>query len=95
MIFLADFYNWNRVKVRYCDGSSFTGDVEEVESVCSGLGLSARSFMCKMYIEIDLIFAMQSTNLHYRGARVWDAIIEDLLNRGMSKAKNVCSTAGN
>ncbi|KAJ4787733.1 Pectin acetylesterase [Rhynchospora pubera] len=21
-----DFYNWNRVKVRYCDGGSFTGD---------------------------------------------------------------------
>ncbi|KAI5011194.1 hypothetical protein ZWY2020_013331 [Hordeum vulgare] len=66
-----DFYNWNRVKVRYCDGSSFTGDVEEVDS---------------------------STNLHYRGARVWDAIIEDLLNRGMSKAKNAilsgCSAGG-
>eukprot|EP00253_Pinus_taeda_P028934 PITA_28934 len=26
-----DFYGWNRVLVRYCDGSSFTGDVEEVE----------------------------------------------------------------
>ncbi|RAL52735.1 unnamed protein product [Cuscuta campestris] len=23
-----DFYNWNRVKVRYCDGASFTGDTE-------------------------------------------------------------------
>jgi len=23
---LLDFYNWNRVKVRYCDGGSFTGD---------------------------------------------------------------------
>jgi len=28
-----DFYNWNKVKVRYCDGSSFTGDVEEVDLV--------------------------------------------------------------
>nr|CAB3488166.1 unnamed protein product [Digitaria exilis] len=28
----ADFYNWNRVKIRYCDGSSFTGDVEAVET---------------------------------------------------------------
>ncbi|XP_034602427.1 pectin acetylesterase 7 [Setaria viridis] len=27
-----DFYNWNRVKIRYCDGSSFTGDVEAVET---------------------------------------------------------------
>lgn len=23
---LADFYNWNRVKLRYCDGASFSGD---------------------------------------------------------------------
>ena len=23
----VDFYNWNRIKVRYCDGSSFTGDL--------------------------------------------------------------------
>uniref|UniRef100_M1CUC8 Pectin acetylesterase n=1 Tax=Solanum tuberosum TaxID=4113 RepID=M1CUC8_SOLTU len=27
----ADFYNWNRVWVNYCDGSSFTGDVEHVD----------------------------------------------------------------
>nr|XP_009621956.1 pectin acetylesterase 7-like isoform X1 [Nicotiana tomentosiformis] len=26
-----DFYNWNRVRVGYCDGSSFTGDVQEVD----------------------------------------------------------------
>ncbi|XP_021855903.2 pectin acetylesterase 8 [Spinacia oleracea] len=26
-----DFYNWNRIKVRYCDGSSYTGDVEAVD----------------------------------------------------------------
>jgi len=30
---MADFYNWNRVKVRYCDGASFTGDVEAVNPV--------------------------------------------------------------
>ena len=23
---LTDFYNWNRVKLRYCDGASFGGD---------------------------------------------------------------------
>ncbi|XP_049391506.1 pectin acetylesterase 11-like [Solanum stenotomum] len=26
-----DFYNWNRVWVNYCDGPSFTGDVEHVD----------------------------------------------------------------
>ncbi|MFS7969208.1 putative pectinacetylesterase/NOTUM [Helianthus anomalus] len=27
------FYNWNRVIMRYCDGASFTGDVEKVDPV--------------------------------------------------------------
>lgn len=30
---LPDFYNWNRVYVRYCDGASFTGDREAVDRV--------------------------------------------------------------
>ncbi|KAL6634977.1 hypothetical protein ACP70R_027648 [Stipagrostis hirtigluma subsp. patula] len=62
-----DFYNWNKVRVRYCDGSSFTGDVEEVDP---------------------------TTGLHYRGARIWQAVMEDLLAKGMNKAKNVCCSAG-
>nr|GMC52167.1 pectin acetylesterase 8-like [Ipomoea batatas] len=57
-----DFYNWNRIKVRYCDGSSFTGDVEAVNP---------------------------KTNLHFRGGRVFVAVIEDLLAKGMKNAKNV------
>lgn len=27
-LMIADFFNWNRVKIRYCDGASFTGDSE-------------------------------------------------------------------
>ncbi|XP_055807864.1 pectin acetylesterase 12-like isoform X1 [Solanum dulcamara] len=27
-----DFFNWNRVKVRYCDGASFTGDSENKDA---------------------------------------------------------------
>ncbi|KAK7846579.1 pectin acetylesterase 8 [Quercus suber] len=56
-----DFYNWNRIKIRYCDGASFTGDVEAVDP---------------------------DTNLHFRGARIWPAVIEDLLSKGMKDAKN-------
>ncbi|XP_078179058.1 pectin acetylesterase 5-like [Carex rostrata] len=26
-----DFFNWNKVKIRYCDGASFSGDVEETD----------------------------------------------------------------
>ncbi|KAJ1702785.1 hypothetical protein LUZ63_002564 [Rhynchospora breviuscula] len=70
-VFNPDFYNWNRVKVRYCDGSSFTGDVEKVDP---------------------------KTNLHYRGNRIFLAIIEDLLAKGMNKAQNAllsgCSAGG-
>ncbi|XP_021898764.1 pectin acetylesterase 8 isoform X2 [Carica papaya] len=69
--FNPDFYNWNRVKVRYCDGSSFTGDVQAVSP---------------------------ATNLHFRGARVWLAVIEDLLAKGMRDAENAilsgCSAGG-
>ncbi|RZC69481.1 hypothetical protein C5167_032613 [Papaver somniferum] len=70
-IAFSDFYNWNRIKVRYCDGSSFTGDVEAVDP---------------------------ATNLHYRGGRVWLAVIEDLLAKGMKNAENAilsgCSAGG-
>ncbi|KAF3662423.1 putative protein notum -like protein [Capsicum annuum] len=34
----AEFYNWNRVRVKYCDGSSFISDVEQVDSaILSGI----------------------------------------------------------
>ncbi|GAU40950.1 hypothetical protein TSUD_187070 [Trifolium subterraneum] len=69
--FNPDFYNWNRIMVRYCDGSSFTGDVEAVDP---------------------------ATNLHYRGGRIFVAVIEDLLAKGMKNAKNAilsgCSAGG-
>ncbi|KMZ57509.1 pectin acetylesterase, family CE13 [Zostera marina] len=40
-----DFYNWNKVKVRYCDGSSFTGDVEEVDPETKLYYRGARVFL--------------------------------------------------
>ncbi|CAN0885125.1 Pectin acetylesterase 6 [Linum grandiflorum] len=38
-----DFYNWNRIKLRYCDGASFTGDSqnEVLLSGCSAGGLAS------------------------------------------------------
>ncbi|KAL0310395.1 UNVERIFIED_CONTAM: Pectin acetylesterase 8 [Sesamum calycinum] len=65
--FNPDFYNWNRVKVRYCDGASFTGDVEAVNPV---------------------------TKLHYRGARVFLAVMEDLLAKGLKNAENALLPMG-
>ncbi|KAL6533697.1 hypothetical protein OROHE_013530 [Orobanche hederae] len=56
-----DFYNWNRVYLVYCDGSSFLGDVDEVDP---------------------------QTNLTYRGSRVFNALMEELLAKGMNNADN-------
>jgi hypothetical protein len=64
-----DFYNWNRVKVRYCDGGSFTGD-----------GADA------------------SAGLYFRGQRIWQAAMDDLMAQGMRYANQAllsgCSAGG-
>ncbi|GMP51090.1 hypothetical protein CsSME_00017457 [Camellia sinensis var. sinensis] len=62
--FNPDFYNWNRIKVMYCDGSSFTGAVEAVNP---------------------------ATNLHFR---IFAAVIEDLLAKGMKNAANAIISSG-
>ncbi|KAK4359608.1 hypothetical protein RND71_021837 [Anisodus tanguticus] len=66
-----EFYNWNKVLVKYCEGGAFTGDVEYVD---------------------------HATNLHFRGARIFEAVIEDVLEKGLKNAKNAilagCSAGG-
>lgn len=61
------FYNWNRVKVRYCDGGSFSGNAH-----------------------LPMLGRIPGTNqlqlLYYRGQRIWEAVMEDLLARGMTRA---------
>ncbi|KAJ6747978.1 NOTUM-RELATED [Salix purpurea] len=54
-----DFYNWNRVKLRYCDGGSFSGDAK---------------------------FDNGTSVLYFRGQKIWEAIILDLLPKGLGKA---------
>ncbi|KAJ4772819.1 Pectin acetylesterase [Rhynchospora pubera] len=67
-----DFFNWNKVKVRYCDGASFSGDVKEAKT--------------------------DGTTLYYRGERIWKAVMEELLHKGLATAKKAlltgCSAGG-
>lgn len=35
-----DFYNWNRVKLRYCDGASFSGDAKFDNGRADNLGIN-------------------------------------------------------
>ncbi|KAK7255842.1 hypothetical protein RIF29_29265 [Crotalaria pallida] len=67
-----DFFNWNKVKIRYCDGASFAGHPESEIKKGSGL--------------------------FFRGQIIWEAIMDELLSIGMSKAKQAflsgCSAGG-
>ncbi|GER40101.1 pectinacetylesterase family protein [Striga asiatica] len=64
-----DFFNWNRVKIRYCDGGSFSGDSEN-----------------------------KGAGLQFRGQRIWQAAIEDLMSKGLRNANQAllsgCSAGG-
>nr|CAB3479087.1 unnamed protein product [Digitaria exilis] len=59
----ADFYNWNKVFVRYCDGASFSGDAEDEDQ--------------------------DGNKLQFRGLRIWDAVVDELMSKGMDNAKQV------
>ncbi|XP_027350367.1 pectin acetylesterase 5-like isoform X1 [Abrus precatorius] len=73
-----DFFNWNKVKIRYCDGASFAGHPDSE-------------------VRIDFTFGTGS-GLFFRGQIIWEAIIDELLSIGMSKAKQAllsgCSAGG-
>ncbi|CAN7012892.1 unnamed protein product, partial [Brassica oleracea var. botrytis] len=64
-----DFFNWNRVKLRYCDGASFAGDSQD-----------------------------ESSQIFYRGQRIWQAAMEEFLSLGMQRANQAllsgCSAGG-
>ncbi|KAK4571606.1 hypothetical protein RGQ29_030134 [Quercus rubra] len=66
-----DFYNWNRVKLRYCDGASFSGDAK---------------------------FQNETSLIYFRGQKIWEAIILDLLPKGLGSAHKAllsgCSAGG-
>uniref|UniRef100_M8B4E1 Pectin acetylesterase n=1 Tax=Aegilops tauschii TaxID=37682 RepID=M8B4E1_AEGTA len=72
MDYQLDFYNWNKVFVRYCDGASFSGDAE--------------------YEDQD------GNRLFFRGLRIWEAIIDELMEKGLANAKQAllagCSSGG-
>ncbi|XP_002877693.2 pectin acetylesterase 6 isoform X2 [Arabidopsis lyrata subsp. lyrata] len=65
----ADFFNWNRIKLRYCDGASFSGDSHD-----------------------------ESSQLFYRGQRIWQVAMEEFLSLGMKQANQAllsgCSAGG-
>uniref|UniRef100_J3L6M9 Pectin acetylesterase n=2 Tax=Oryza brachyantha TaxID=4533 RepID=J3L6M9_ORYBR len=68
----SDFYNWNKVFVRYCDGASFSGNTEAQDQ--------------------------DGSTLHFRGLRIWEAVLDELMEKGLASAKQAllsgCSAGG-
>ncbi|GJM92224.1 hypothetical protein PR202_ga08667 [Eleusine coracana subsp. coracana] len=60
-----DFYDWNIVVMRYCDGASFAGDAEGQD--------------------------LDGTKLFFRGLRIWEAVIDELMGKGLATAKKEVS----
>ncbi|KAJ1282877.1 hypothetical protein BS78_03G085100 [Paspalum vaginatum] len=73
-----DFYSWNRVFVRYCDGASFAGDSQLHEG--------------------DQQINGNSSTLFFRGLRIWEAVLEELMQKGLAQSKQAlltgCSAGG-
>uniref|UniRef100_A0A0E0JS21 Pectin acetylesterase n=1 Tax=Oryza punctata TaxID=4537 RepID=A0A0E0JS21_ORYPU len=61
----SDFYNWNKVVIRYCDGASFSGNAEAQDQ--------------------------DGSTLHFRGLRIWEAILDELMEKGLASAKQEVS----
>lgn len=98
---MSDFYNWNRIKVRYCDESSFTGDgSSESSKFCKILSNYRKKYIYRKSLVISLICTEFSycllsdkvltqlpvnevTKLRHRWAKIFTAVIEDLLAKEM------------
>ncbi|CAM6126859.1 unnamed protein product [Calypogeia fissa] len=74
-----DFYNWNRVLVKYCDGACFTGDV----SIPVEVGLNATRL-------ID--GAAPVAKIFLRGQRIWEALMKEFMEMGMKNAEMAIHT---
>ncbi|CAL4972721.1 unnamed protein product [Urochloa decumbens] len=61
-----DFYDWNIVVVRYCDGASFSGDAEGED--------------------------LAGNKLFFRGLRIWETVVDELMGKGMDTAKQALLT---
>ena len=62
----ADFFNWNRVRIRYCDGASFNGAGQDE------VGWKILSF-CILYFSIEMntvvVLVYNHKSLHHRPAK--------------------------
>lgn len=98
-MFPSDFFNWNKVKIRYCDGASFAGHSQYEFKVNKRLSTPASyyketslSFFFFFWFSYDFFLILQNgTKLLFRGHLIWEALMDELLSIGLSNAKQVAS----
>ncbi|XLR19517.1 hypothetical protein S83_047429 [Arachis hypogaea] len=62
---VPDFYNWNRVKLRYCDGASFTGDAifdNGVQRVTQCSKIECINFRVHITLHFEALLSHPDTN---------------------------------
>ncbi|KAL0715000.1 hypothetical protein Bca4012_021979 [Brassica carinata] len=93
-----DFYNWNRIKLRYCDGASFFGDSQDEGSQVFYRGRRIWQAAMEEFLSLGMQKAEQGSQLFYRGKRIWQAAMEEFMSLGMQKADKAllsgCSAGG-
>lgn len=96
----SDFFNWNKVKIRYCDGASFSGHPEsELKASLIYLGFESLLFvkffnsvswtMEVFCIHVYFFVPQNGTELFFRGQLIWETLMDEFLSLGLSNAKQV------
>ncbi|KAF8108480.1 hypothetical protein N665_0108s0017 [Sinapis alba] len=60
-----DFYNWNRIKLRYCDGASFSGDSQDEGSQLFYRGQRIWQVAMEEFMSLGMQKAEQVSLLHF------------------------------
>ncbi|MCE3051782.1 hypothetical protein HAX54_050793 [Datura stramonium] len=84
-----DFFNWNRVKVRYCDEfASFTGDSENKGEYAEDFRSVHRLYGSFEEVTVAAV-VLQFAAGHGLGMRIWEAAMAELMSKGMRNAQQL------
>ena len=81
------------MKIRYCDGASFSGYVKEELQVW--FAYFPTNVLYNHYVRVLFCaFLQNGTRFYFRGQRIWEAVMNELVFKGLRNAKQVitCST---
>ena len=76
------------MKIRYCDGASFSGYVKEELQVW--FAYFPTNVLYNHYVRVLFCaFLQNGTRFYFRGQRIWEAVMNELVFKGLRNAKQV------